>query len=66
MPDDSTRDDPTAVPGDATLALDRAHAAALAANGADLRHALEQARDLLRGPRPSAAERLDRALADLD
>lgn len=51
---------------DAVAALDRAHVAARDANGADLRRALEEARDVLQTTLPSGAERLSHALADLD
>ena len=49
----------------AKQALDRAHTAALQANGAELRRSLQEARDCLADSNPDCAAKLDTALADL-
>jgi hypothetical protein len=51
---------------DIRMVLDRAHAAAMSAKGTELRHALEEGRDLLQGPMPEAAKKLSQALVDFD
>lgn len=50
----------------ARLALDRAHDAALNANGAELRRSLEEAHAILAVSRPPLASQLATALTDLD
>lgn len=50
----------------AIAALDRAHLAARDAIGAELRRALEEARDALQGTTTAGANRLTKALADFD
>lgn len=59
-------DDTSQQQDQAGLALDRAHVAAREAKAADLRHALEEARDALGAARPDLAEQLGAALQDME